>query len=115
MKSPKTTYRHITHYIPPIKFEPRIPEFVEPNPSDHFIWFLFRYRCMECNMTGQEINEIIPRSRSKKSIMNWKNRVLLCRACHEIFHHNGVTQEKIQIMQEHRKEYLISIGREKYI
>jgi 5-methylcytosine-specific restriction endonuclease McrA len=115
MKVTKTNYRHITHYIPPAKIEPIVHEFVEPNPSDHFIHWLFRYRCMECHLPGQEINEIIPRSRSKHAIMNWRNRVVLCRDDHEKFHHDGVTKEKIETMQEHRKEYLISIGREKYL
>jgi len=111
----KPQFNRITHFIPPENFQKLVQEFVEPNPSDSFIWFLFRYRCMECNKPGQEINEIVPRSRSKKSIMDWKNRVVLCRECHDKFHHDGVTAEKIQIMQEHRKIYLLSIGREYYI
>lgn len=107
----------ITHYIPPAKPLPKlVGEFVEPVPDDYFIFWLFRYRCQECN-SGQhlEINEINPRGRSKKNILNWENRVVLCRTCHEKFHHNGVTREKIQIMQKRRKTYLISIGRERYI
>lgn len=112
----KTNFNRITHYIPPEKPFPKIvQEFVEPNPSDHFIHWLFRYRCMECKRPGQEINEIIPRSRSKKSILDWRNRVVLCRECHEKFHHNGVTPDKIKEMQEHRKEYLILVGREQYV
>lgn len=108
--------RHITHYIPPAqKFADLEKEFVEPVPYDYFIHWLFRYRCMDCRRAGQEINEIIPRSRSKKSILDWKNRVLLCRPCHESFHHKGVTSDKIKNMQELRKSYLTSIDREQYV
>jgi 5-methylcytosine-specific restriction endonuclease McrA len=109
--------RHITHYIPPAQRFLDLPrEFVEPSPSDHFIFWLFRYRCMECrDSKNLEINEIIPRSRSKKSILDWRNRVVLCRTCHEKFHHKGVTQEKIQTMQEHRKTYLKSVDRGAYL
>lgn len=104
----------LTHYIPPANLAPIIHEFVEPNPSDHFIHWLFRHRCAECKMAGQEINEIIPRSRSKTSILDWRNRVLLCRDCHHKFHLHGVTKQKIEDMQKARSEYLISIGREAY-
>jgi 5-methylcytosine-specific restriction endonuclease McrA len=109
-------YARITHYIPPAKFNEIEKEFVEPNPSDHFIFWLFGYRCMDCKSTAQlEINEIKPRGRSKKNILDWKNRVVLCHTCHhDKFHHNGVTAEKIQAMQEKRVEYLKMIGKEKY-
>lgn len=108
-------YNRITHFIPPENFQKLQQEFIEPNPSDYFIHWLFRFRCMECKKSGQEINEIIPRSRSKKSIMDWRNRVVLCRECHSVYHLHGVTVEKMQNMKEHRKEYLVSIGREKYV
>lgn len=107
--------RHIVHYIPPASFPDMEREFVEPTPADYFIWWLFRYRCLECKMSGHEINEILPRARSKKSIMDWKNRVVLCRKCHDIFHLNGVTIEKMKKMREHRRDYLISIGRGAYV
>jgi hypothetical protein len=55
------------------------------------------------------------RSRSKSAIMDWKNRVVLCRECHTAYHHNGVTAEKMQIMRNKRKEYLTSIGKGKYV
>ena len=110
-------HARIVHFIPPAqKFIDLPKEFVEPNPSDHFIFWLFRYRCMECRSGQQlEINEIKPRGRSKKNILDWKNRVVLCRTCHEKFHHNGVTVEKIQTMQERRLSYLESIGRKEYL
>ena len=107
---------NLTHYIPPANLAAIVHEFVEPNPSDHFIFWLFRYRCMECKTAQQlEINEIKPRGRSKNNILDWQNRVVLCRICHEKFHHHGVTKEKIQIMTEHRAAYLKSIGREQYV
>lgn len=109
------SHNRILHYIPPENFKPIEKEFVEPNPSDHFIHWLFRYRCMECHKAGQEINEIVPRSRSKKAIFDWRNRVLLCRPCHQKFHHNGVTNDKIKTMQELRKTYLKSVGRGQYL
>jgi 5-methylcytosine-specific restriction endonuclease McrA len=109
-------HNRITHYIPPAHIQPIVREFVEPNPSEHFIQWLFRYRCMECKESKNlEINEIILRSRSKSAIMDWRNRVVLCRTCHEKFHHSGVTKEKVLKMQEQRKEYLKSIGRSQYL
>jgi len=104
----------ITHYIPQ-NYAPIVREFVEPSPEPYFIHWLFRYRCMECKRPGQEINEIVPRSRSKSAIMDWRNRVLLCRECHTKFHHNGVTKEKIEAMQKLRSEYLTSVGRGEYV
>ena len=109
-------HNRITHYIPPAHIQPIVHEFVEPNPSDHFIYWLFRYRCMECRQSKElEINEIILRSRSKSAIMDWRNRVVLCRTHHEAYHHDGVTKEKVQKMQEQRKEYLKSIDRGQYL
>lgn len=111
----KTHYNRVTHYIPPATNFPAVErEFVEPNPSDNFIWWLFRYRCAECKKPGAEVNEIEPRSRSKKNIMNWENRILLCRDCHQKFHLHGVTDEKINAMKKLRIEYLRLIGRSEY-
>jgi 5-methylcytosine-specific restriction endonuclease McrA len=103
------SYRHYTMWSPPVR------EFVEPNASDSFIHWLFRYRCIECKQSGSEVNEIIPRSRSKKSILNWKNRVLLCRSCHELYHKDGVTKQKVERMQNLRLEFLQSFGRTEYL
>lgn len=106
----------VTHFIPPAKRMQDVErEFVEPSASDHFIHWLFRYRCASCKGPGQEINEIVPRGRSKNSILDWKNRILLCRTCHEKFHHDGVTNEKIKAMQDVRKNYLTLIGRTEYL
>lgn len=114
---PKYPFNRVAHYIPPAEgFVPIKHEFVEPNSSDHFIHWLFSYRCMECRRNEQlEINEINLRSRSKNAIKDWKNRVVLCRSCHTKFHANGVTAQKIADMLLNRAEYLSSIGREKYV
>jgi 5-methylcytosine-specific restriction endonuclease McrA len=111
----RTSSNRVTHYIPPVNWKPFEREFVEPSPSDSFIWWLYRYRCAKCKMPGQEVNEIIPRSRSKKSISDWKNRILLCRNCHQEYHMNGVTDDKINAMREIRITYLEMIGRGEYL
>ena len=104
-----------SHYIPPRNFEEVEKEFIIPNSSDYFIWWLFRRRCVMCSKPATEINEIIPRGRSKKSIMDWRNRVTLCHSCHDTFHHNGVTTVKIKEMQEKRKEVLMASDRMEYV
>lgn len=110
------TNHRLTHYIPPATPLPELPkEFVEPNPSDYFIHWLFKYRCAECKKPGQEVNEILPRARSKFAIMDWKNRILLCRDCHSRFHLKGVTDKKIENMRRVRVDYLTSINREEYV
>lgn len=109
---PIYSHRTLTNYQPPER------EFVEPNASDAFISWLFRYRCIVCKRPATEINEIIPRSRSKKSILDWKNRVTLCNDHHtgdNGFHHDGVTEEKIEAMQRLRVDFLKAFGREEYL
>lgn len=105
----------IGHYIPTKNFPQMEREFVQPVPDDYFIWWLFKRKCIMCKHPATEINEIIPRSRSKKSITNWRNRVTLCQKCHQGFHLHGVTSEKIEIMQNTRKEFLTSIDRLEYV
>lgn len=87
--------------------------------SDRFareaIAWLFHWRCVNCKRIGQEVNEIVPRSRDATATRKWKNRVLLCRLCHEEYHRHGVTDEKIEAMQEQRKGYLMMIGRGEYV
>lgn len=83
--------------------------------SDGFVFWVFKSRCIICKKPATEINEIVLRSRSKSAVTNWKNRVPLCTKCHEEYHHDGVTDEKMNNMREKRKEYLIAIGREDYI
>lgn len=110
----KYSLNRINHYIPPRDFEKIEVEWIEPNPEDYFIWWLFRYRCASCFHEGQEINEIIPRSRDKNAVMEWRNRILLCRDCHEKYHHDGVTDEKIEDMKTIRRRYLLSVNRGEY-
>lgn len=92
-----------------------VQEFVEPNSSDVFIWWLFRRRCVMCHLSASEINEIQPRGRSNKNLFDWKNRVTLCHSCHEKFHHHGVTTKKIEEMQKEREKFLMEIGRSEYV
>lgn len=106
----------IVHYIPPAKYNPIEKEFVQPSSADYFIHWLFDHRCIVCRRSENiEINEIMPRGRSKKNLLDWKNRVLVCRDDHDEFHHNGVTPDKIATMQKQREDYLRSIGRGAYI
>lgn len=90
-------------------------EFVEPVSDDYFIWWLFRSRCVMCHKPASEINEIKPRSRSKKNLYDWKNRVTLCHECHMEYHKKGVTAEKIAEMQAKREQFLMDFGREEYV
>ena len=108
-------HNRITHYIPPAKIEPIGHEFIMPVPDDYFIWWLFGYRCLNCKKPGTEINEIEPRGRSKKNILNWRNRVVLCRECHTNYHLHGVSNDKIIAMKLMREEYLKSTDKGKYI
>ena len=103
-----------SHYVPPRNFEELEKEFIEPVADDYFIWWLFRRRCVMCSKPATEINEIVPRGRSRKSVKDWTNRVTLCRTCHDEFHHNGVTAKKIKEMQEKRKVFLLASGRAEY-
>lgn len=99
-----------------IAFNPPIHrEFVEPSPSDAFIYWLFKRRCVDCRQPASEINEILPRSRSKKAVTDWKNRVPMCHHCHRKYHDGGVTDEKMTRLYEKRQEFLIMIGRYEYI
>lgn len=79
------------------------------------IMWLFHDRCVMCKEKADEINEIIPRSRTKDARKDWHNQVSLCNPCHTKFHKNGVTLQKQRVMLQKRKEFLISVGREKYV
>lgn len=115
-KMPKLALNRINHYIPPAtRFEEYKPEKIEPCADDSFIFWLFRYRCASCRQSGQEINEIVPRSRQKDAASIWKNRIVLCRVCHERYHHDGLTKEKMQAMKDLRVSYLQSVGRGEYV
>lgn len=103
------------HYIPPRDFHPVEKEFVMPVADDYFIFWLFKYKCVQCKRPANEINEITPRARSKKSILDWRNRVPLCRECHDKFHRTGVTELKIQELRIKRNEFLIAMGRIEYV
>lgn len=98
------------------RFNPPIPhEFVEPNASDTFIWWLYKRRCIMCNQLAHEINEINPRSRGKGNINDWRNRVTLCAECHREYHADGVTEIKMARMALQRDKFLVMIGRSEYL
>jgi HNH endonuclease len=99
-------------YLSPLPTMPK--EFVEPTSFDHFIWWLFKSRCVVCRQPATEINEIIPRSRSKKSIQLWENRVTMCASCHREYHRQGVNDEAIEKLRKARHDFLMSMGREEY-
>lgn len=102
------------HYISQ-NYAPIEKEFVQPVPDSYFIHWLFKYRCIQCKKPGMDVNEIVPRSRSKKSIQDWRNRVVLCRECHHAYHKDGVTDEKILKMKNVRRDFLVSMGRMEYV
>lgn len=106
----------------PVRYIPMLPqapkEFIEPVADRYFIYWLFRNRCVgssdRCTHAGQEVNEIIPRSHSKKSILEWDNRVLMCRECHNEYHRHGVNSKTIEALQQKRHDFLMANGREEY-
>lgn len=104
----------------PIKYLPpthpvSIKEFVEPVATDSFIWWLFRFRCVCCHQPATEINEIIPRSRSKKSIEDWENRVTMCTSCHREYHNKGVNNRTMNELRQKRVDFLKAFDREEYL
>lgn len=100
----------MTTFNPPI-----LREHVEPSFSDSFIYWLFKRRCVDCKQPAGEINEIIPRSRSKKAVTDWKNRVCMCHHCHRKYHDGGVTDDKMTQLKEKRDSFLEMIGRGEYV
>lgn len=101
-----------TKYIAPTT---KWKEFVEPTPEPSFIWWLFRNLCVSCKHPADEINEIIPRSRSKESVLDWTNRVTMCKNCHNEYHKNGVNAVTIHALQQKRINFLKDMGREEYL
>lgn len=99
----------------PHNYIPIQKEFVQPTADSSFIFWLFKYRCVMCKRPAQDVNEIIPRSRWTLAAQEWKNRVPLCRNCHNEFHRSGVTNAKIQEMQNKRKDFLIAMNRMEYV
>ncbi len=93
----------------------RIREFLQGlMPNDEFIWWLFKGRCVMCGQAATEINEIVPRARTKNAL-EWHNRVTLCNSCHRQFHDGGVTDEKMIVMKIERDSFLRKIGRKEYV
>lgn len=90
-------------------------EFVQPTPDPYFIHWLFKHRCVMCTKPASDVNEIVPRARSRDAVLDWRNRVTLCQECHDKFHRDGVTDEKVSEMKRKRREFLISMGRQEYV
>ncbi len=91
------------------------PTVFEPQ-NDMAIYRLFGYRCVWCNKRiATELNHIVPRSRDRSLINDWKNKAPMCHWCHEEYHRGGVTQEKIQSLQQKRAEVLVSMHKSQYV
>lgn len=99
-------------YLSPIPQSPK--EFVEPTADSYFIWWLFKNRCVVCKKPATDVNEILPRSRSRKSIVTWENRVTMCVECHREYHRKGVNDKAVEELQKIRYDFLKSMGREEY-
>lgn len=78
------------------------------------IW-LFRGRCVVCGESGMEVNEILPRARSRGATQDWRNQVLMCHQHHTEYHQNGVTDKKVCRLTRQRAVFLRQIGRESFI
>ncbi len=88
---------------------------LEPQ-TDLAIFRLFGWRCVECNIRmATEINHIIPRSRDKALINDWRNKVPMCHWCHDEYHHGGVTPEKVKSLQQKRAERLVYMHKSEYL
>lgn len=98
--------KHHYHNQPLFNMQIDDPEGVE-------IWDVFRGRCFICTKPANTIHEIIPRARGKLA-MEKKNRAPVCVECHDDIHRQGVSLYMVARLQEQRKDYLISIGREDY-
>ena len=84
--------------------------------DDQAIYRLFGWRCVECNVRlATEINHIVPRSRDRRLINDWHNKVPMCHVCHDAYHRGGVTQEKIKSLQEKRASVLVSMHKSQYV
>lgn len=83
----------------------------EERADDIRIMKLFRCRCvMNLSHKAFEVNEIVPRSRTKKAITMPKNRVAICRSCHDRYHEGGVTEEKMDEMYRKAVDVLLGFG-----
>jgi len=84
---------------------------LEEKSDDARIMKLFRGRCVvNIAHKATEINEIIPRSRSKHAITMKANRTPMCRSCHNIYHWGGVTSEKMEKLSDMARARLEMFG-----
>lgn len=77
---------------------------------------VFGHRCAvaKCGVHTDVVHEIIPRSRGKKSLI-FQNRMAICVEHHDREHRFGASPERIKMLQEDRKNYLISIGKGEFV
>lgn len=84
--------------------------------TDLSIFRLFGWRCVQCNTRmATELNHIVPRSRDKTKINDWKNKVPMCHICHTEYHAGGVTKEKIESLTQRRATVLALMHKSQYI
>lgn len=69
------------------------------------ILWLFDERCVRCWAPSRTIHEIEPISHGSHAT-NWKNRVVICKTCHNWAHDVG-TKISIPILKALRQEFLI--------
>lgn len=71
-----------------------------------FILWLFEGKCVNCGSSRETtIHEIVPLSHGKIA-MNWRNRIPLCRTCHDWAHSIG-TNNSINHLREKRRKYIV--------
>lgn len=101
--------KHYYHNQPLFDMQVNDPEGME-------IWDAFRGRCFVCpeHKPANTIHEIIPRALGKAS-MDKHNRGPVCTECHDNIHRQGVSLYMVARLDQMRKDYLISIGREDYV
>ncbi len=90
-------------------------DMIEPQ-TDLAIFRLFGWRCVQCNVRmATELNHIVPRSRDKTKINDWRNKVPMCHWCHTEYHNGGVSQEKVELLKRRRIEVLCAMHKENYV
>lgn len=82
--------------------------------SDELLWYIYGGRCVVCKRKAVDINHIVPRSADHALIDDWRNKVPLCKTCHDEYHDGGVTEEKMKTMKKMQHDFLIARGKENY-
>jgi 5-methylcytosine-specific restriction endonuclease McrA len=69
---------------------------------EHIVW-LFKGRCLICNLLYTDVHEIEPKSRRPNNWWEIDNMVLLCRTCHSWAHQQGMSAKSIETMKTMRQ------------